>query len=354
MIKNSTESYINTTHNNILQFKTTIMKRTDFFTIAGNLITALFLITINLQAQNAGQSSSPAQLVDALHAAFGDHHSRAVHAKGIILEGTFTPDKQASSLSKAFHLQRKNSKVIVRFSDFTGIPEIPDNIGAANPRGFAIKFKMDDGTSTDIISHSFDGFPTPNSDQFRELLLAISTSGADAVKPTDLDKFLETHPVAKIFLTTQKNPESYATINYFGVNSFKLTNNKGAAYIIRYQFIPVAGEQLLSSAEMTKHGSEYLQDEIKSRITKGVIKFKMFAQIAAAGDKTDDPSIAWPSTRKKILLGTIEIKNLADNTITADKGLSFSPTNIPDGIETADPMLNFRSKAYPISVKNRQ
>jgi catalase len=330
------------------------MKRIHFLKTACYAIAAIFLLVTNLHAQNNGQTSTPGQLVDALHAAFGDHHSRAVHAKGIILEGTFTPDKQAASLTKAFHLQKKSSKVTIRFSDFTGIPNIPDNSGSANPRGMAIKFQMKDGTSTDIISHSFNGFPTTNSDQFRELLLAISTSGADAPKPTDLDKFLDTHPVAKTFLTTQKNPSSYATISYFGVNSFKFTNNKGQSYIIRYQFIPEEGEQLLTQEEMAKAGSEYLQTEIKTRISKKAFRFKMYAQIAEASDKTDDPSIAWPDSRKKIFLGTVEIKKLADNTTDGDKALSFSPNNIPDGIETADPMLNFRSKAYPISVKGRQ
>lgn len=330
------------------------MKKIQFLKIACFAIAAIIFTAFNLHAQNNGQTSTPGQLVDALHAAFGDHHSRAVHAKGIILEGTFTPDKQAASLSKAFHLQRKSSKVTVRFSDFTGIPDIPDNIGLANPRGLGIKFQTEDGKSTDIIGHSFDGFPTPNSDQFRELLLAISTSGADAAKPTELDKFLDTHPVAKTFLTTQKNPSSYATISYFGVSSFKFTNNKGVSNIIRYQFIPEQGEQLLTEEEMAKAGAEYLQKEIKTRIAKNPIRFKMYAQIAEAADKTDDPSIAWPATRKKIFLGTIEIKKLADNTAIGDKALSFTPNNIPDGIETADPMLNFRSKAYPISVKGRQ
>ena len=166
-------------------------------------------------AQDKAQTSTPGQLVDALHAAFGDHHSRAVHAKGIILEGTFTPDPQASTLSKAFHLQNESSRVIVRFSDFTGIPNIPDNIGLANPRGFAIKSQMNDGRNTDIVSHSFDGFPASTTDQFRELLLAISTSGANAPKPTDLDKFLDTHPIAKAFLTTRfSSPVPWARQHY--------------------------------------------------------------------------------------------------------------------------------------------
>ena len=301
-----------------------------------------------------GQTSSPGQLVDALHSAFGKHPARAVHAKGIILEGDFMPSAHAASLTTASHLQKTRSAVTVRFSDFTGIPDIPDNIGLANPRGFAIKFRLPDGSTTDIVGHSFNGFPTPTSDQFRELLLAIGASGPDAAKPTALDKFLGSHPIAKTFLTTQKTPASFGTIAYFGVNAFELTNHAGAHHYVRYQFLPVAGEHLSTADELAKAGPNYLMEEIRSHVAKGPIKYEMYAQLAEAGDVITDPSVAWPDSRKKVLLGTIEIRRLASNTPEQDKALAFSPNNLPDGIKTADPMLDFRSKAYPISVKGRQ
>ncbi|MEO8770815.1 MAG: catalase family peroxidase [Ferruginibacter sp.] len=317
-------------------------------------MTILSVTSINSNAQEAKPQSTPAELVDALHTTFGNNHSRAVHAKGIILEGAFTPASTAASITKAFHFQKQKSKVILRFSDFTGIPDIPDNAGAANPRGIAIKFIMPDSSNTDIVGHSFNGFPTQNPTQFRDLLLAIAASGSGAVKPTALDKFLDENPVAKTFLTTQKTPRSYATINYFGVNSFKFTNKHGVSNYIRYQFIAEEGEQILTAEQITNAGNNYLVDEIKEHVLKQTIKFKLYAQIAKDGDVIEDPSIAWPSDRKMVLLGTIEIKKLAANTVEEDKALFFIPNNIPDGIETADPMLNFRSKAYPISVKERQ
>ena len=63
-------------------------------------------------------------------------------------------------------------------------------MGSANPRGISIRFTLPDGTSTDIVGHSFDGFPTENPDQFRDLLLAIASSGPTAATPTALDRFL--------------------------------------------------------------------------------------------------------------------------------------------------------------------
>ncbi len=312
------------------------------------------IISVTSSAQTQGQKSSPAQLVDALHTTFGNHHARAVHAKGIILEGEFTPDPKAATLTTAFHLQEMHSQVIIRFSDFTGIPDIPDNAGAANPRGISIKFKMDDGKTTDIVGHSFNGFPTPNTDEFRELLLAIAASGPNASKPTTLDQFLGTHEIAKTFLTTQKNPVSYATISYFGVNAFSFTNAKGESHFIRYRFIPVGGEQLLDGDQFAKKDANYLIEEIKQHVSAHSFQFTLYAQLAETGDKIEDPSIAWPDSRELVPLGIITVTRLSANTADQDKALSFIPNNIPEGVRTADPMLEFRSKAYPISVRERQ
>jgi catalase len=309
---------------------------------------------LHANAQDSTRKSSPGDLVNALHSAFGKHEARAVHAKGIIFEGTFVPNKDAAKITKAAHLQSQSSKVLLRFSDFTGIPNIPDNNPAANPRGLGIKFIMPDNTTTDIISHSFNGFPTATSDEFRELLMAIAGSGPDAAKPTALDKFLATHPIAKTFFTTQHITSSFATINYYGVNSFKFTNKKGASHFIRYQFITEAGEKYITPEESEKENADYLFAEIKKRIAQGPVKFKLYAQVAEDGDKIEDPSIAWPDSRTRVLLGEIMLTKLTDNTTEEDKKFVLNPGNIPGGIEMADPMLELRAKAYPISVKERQ
>jgi len=307
-----------------------------------------------IAAAPAKERFSPAQLVDALHAAFGKHHARAVHTKGVILEGTFTPDPAAAALTKAAHLQRTPSKVVVRFSDFTGLPDIPDNAPPANPRGLAVRFTLPDGQSTDLVGHSFDGFPTQTADQFRELLLAIAASGPGAAAPTALDRFLEAHPVARRFLTTQKTPASFATIAYFGVNAFRFTARDGSARYIRYQLEPIGGEQLLTGEQAAAQGARYLQDEVAARVAKASFAFRMYAQVADPGDAIDDPSIAWPAQRTRVPLGVLTVARLADNTAKADQALAFSPRNLLPGIETADPMLDFRARAYPISVEERR
>lgn len=300
------------------------------------------------------QQHSPGELVHALHTAFGEHHARAVHAKGIVLEGSFEPDPEAAALTRAAHLQRTASRVALRFSDFTGLPDIPDNHPAANPRGIAIRFTLPDGAFTDIVGHSFNGFPTATSDEFRDLLLAIAASGPGATPPTALDRFLAGHPIAKTFLTTQHTPASFATITYYGVNAFEVTSRRGATHFIRYQFVPAGGEHLLPADQIANQGANYLFDEIRGHLAQGAIRFDLYAQVAERGDKIDDPSIAWPDTRKRVRLGRITLTRLAASTAEDDRALAFSPTNLLDGIRPADPMIEFRAKAYPISAAERR
>lgn len=298
---------------------------------------------------------APQQMVNALYSAFGDNHSRAVHAKGIMAMGAFEPSAEARSLTKAGIFAGASLPVLVRFSDFTGIPSIPDTTGAANPRGFALKFTLPDGSTADVVAHSFNGFPTRTTEEFRQLLLAIGASGPDAAKPTALDAFLGAHPIAKTFLTTQKPPPaSYATLSYFGVNAFAYTAADGRRSFVRYRFVPVGGEAFVPAAELAAKGPDYLQEELPQRLAKGPVAFDWYAQVAEAGDAIDDPSIAWPESRRLVKLGTIRIDRLAPDPAATDKATMFRPLDVPDGIEGADPMLGVRQAAYPLSFQHRQ
>ena len=59
---------------------------------------------------------------------------RPAHAKGILLTGMFTPSPEAASYTRAPHIQQDSTPVTVRFSDFAGIPTVPDN----DPRARAL------------------------------------------------------------------------------------------------------------------------------------------------------------------------------------------------------------------------
>ena len=321
-------------------------------TLAVALVTPTHVVA---QEAPASQKSLPEQLVDAFNGVFGVHPgARANHAKGVVLKGVFTPHASAASVSKAAHLQKQKTPVpvTVRFSDGSGLPTVPDT--DEMPRGMAVKFTLPDGSSTDIVALSFNGFPVATAEEFRDFLLAIGASGPDAPKPTAFDKFLSSHPTAKAFVEAPKPPPvSYATLAYFGVNSFKFINAKGVATLARYQLQPLAGAQFLINEQVSRMGPNYLTDEIRQRVRRGPIKFTLLVQVAAQDDKADDPSIAWPDTRRKVELGTITITKAVADSQTAEKKLLFMPGAVVPGIEAADPMIAARSAAYIFSLSRR-
>ena len=63
----------------------------------------------------------------ALNKVYGVHPGfRANHAKGVVAEGTFMATPDAARLSKAVIFNGSPILVTVRFSDSTGIPNLPD------------------------------------------------------------------------------------------------------------------------------------------------------------------------------------------------------------------------------------
>ncbi|MEI9994056.1 MAG: catalase [Rhizomicrobium sp.] len=297
---------------------------------------------------------TPLSMVEALHAAFGNHHARAVHTKGIVLEGTFTPSKEAKGLVKEPVFAGGTLPVIARFSDFAGVPTLPDNDDGAAPAGFAVKIKALNGDDFDIEANQHKDFIVSTFDEFAIFLRAVGATKPDSPHPNPVEQFLAANPHAKDFLGSLTYPISYAQAKYFGVNSVKFTNAKGQAAFVRYQFVPQAGEHYLTPAERKAASASYLGDELLARIAKGPIVFDLYAQIAIKGDKIEDPAIAWPDSRKRVKLGTFALTRLPADPGTAQRTLLFLPGQPHPGVEPADPMLVLRNSAYPISLGERQ
>ncbi len=296
----------------------------------------------------------PAQLVQDFHAAFGEHHARAVHTKGLILQGIYTPSAEAKDLCRAQLFMESSVPVIVRFSDFTGLPNIPDTEVNANPRGFAIKFLMPDGSNMDIVNHSFNGFPVSTSREFSALLQAIAHSGGEPTPGSELERFLGSHPTAKTFLTTQTElPQSWATTSFYSVNAVQFTDSQDRNRYVRYQFIPQAGEHSLASGEEATKSADYLSEELAARVAANPVRLTWYAQIAEDSDVIDDPATPWPEDRQRVSLGQIVIDQVGPNSPAADRSLAFNAGTLLPGIEIADPMLTIRNASYPHSFQER-
>jgi catalase len=257
---------------------------------------------------------TPEQAIDAANQVFGRHPGqRALHAKGVVLKGTFESMPGAGALTRAAHMQRPQTvPATVRFSNGAGNQ---DHDWAPDPRGLAVKLYLPDGSRTDIVAVSSPVFPTRTPEGFVELIQAQGSGVAAAWK---LPLFLARHPeairVLPLVTPTLLPPASYATIPYFGLHAFKWTNGSGESRYVRYILRPEAGVSRLAPWKARRRGADYLQQEIAQRVASGPVSFTLEVQVAESVD----------------------------------------PSRVTDGIECSDdPVLRFRPGAYSESIKRR-
>src|SRR5438094_6933157 len=203
------------------------------------------------------------QLLDALDTLSGLHAGfRPAHAKGLMCSGTFTPSPEAAKLTRAPHASKPSTPVLVRYSDSTGVPTIPDNDPQrSGPRGIAVRFHLGDHVHTDIVAHSTNGFPVRTGEEFLEFLRAAAAAGAG--KPEAIGAFLATHPNAKRFVETPKSiPTSFAREAFFAVTAFKFVNSNGVSRHGRFRIQPEEGTEYLSNEQAAANSTNFLFDEI--------------------------------------------------------------------------------------------
>jgi catalase len=97
-----------------------------------------------------------------------------------------------------------------------------------------------------------------------------------------------------------------------------------------------------------------LQEEIRRRLAREVVRFDLQLQIAAEGDPTDDPRAAWPDDRETVVVGKLELTELDPTVETEGEVFVFDPVRLTDGIELSDdPILHYRPRAYSVSAERR-
>jgi len=297
-------------------------------------------------------------LLGALDRLFGLHPGfRAVHAKGVMCSGAFTPTEEAGELSRALHLTRASTPVVVRFSDFAGVPNIPDNAAeGASPRGMAVRFFLADHVHTDLVMHSAEAFPVRTGEEFLEFARAIATSGPDAAHPTPIEKFLGGHPNALRFVQLPKPiPTSFARESYFGVSAFKFTNPAGLSRHGKYRVLPAAGNEYLTPEDAAAKSPDFLGEEIAARLGNGPVRFRIMVQLAEPGDEVSDATATWPATRRQIELGTINLTKMVNHLEPEMRKIIFDPIPRLEGIAaTDDPLFEVRAAIYLRSGRRRR
>ncbi len=298
--------------------------------------------------------------MDALNAVNGGAHPgfRAVHAKGTVCKGTFTPTPEAAGLCRAAHLQGEPVEATIRFSNASGNPGTSD----ANPiagRGMAVKFHLPDGEATDIVAVPLVVFLARTPEDFLEFTRArIPDPETGLPDPEKLGAYLAEHPetglaiqkgLAKIAPTS-----SFATSDYRALHAFCLVDADGGEHWGRYGWEPEDGLEYLTDEQRDGAPRDYLQEEIRERLGSGIARFTLEFTLACDDDPLDDPTAEWEGEHEVTELGELEVIEVIEDAETAESPLVFDPMRLTDGIEpSADKILAARPKAYAVSIERR-
>ncbi len=321
--------------------------------LAATVILTSFAITPAIAAD-----VDPEALVNGQEALVGNKFpkERRSGAKGLCVEGTFTGDAAARSLSKASLLDGKTYPVNGRFSIGGGNLTASDKGKTARGLAFQVKLPNNEEFITTMISAPVFGISTP--ENFLKFLESRRPDPATGMPdPVKVKAFNDAHPDVKPqveYLAAAPVPASYATVNYWGVNAFKVVNAEGKSNFVRWQFAPVAGLKGLTAEEIEKFPNDFLFDELRKRVASAPVSFDMKLQVAGPGDDTKNSTVVWPQDRQVVIGGRLTIAKVDAGNGGACKDFNFDPLVLPAGIEPSDdPILLIRQPAYAISFTRR-
>ena len=208
-----------------------------------------------------------------------------------------------------------------------------------------------------VVTGTFTPAPSARgiSEDFLAFLTAVAHTTPQSRHPNPVEQFLEAHPSALKFIQdAQPLPVSFATLAYFGNNAFVFVDSAGVKRAGRYRILPAAGVATLDSTSAAKAGPEYLFQDLKRRLARGAVRFRIVAQMAAPDDNTSDGSIVWPDDRNIVELGSLALKAVAPANEELQRTLTYNPIFLTPGIQLSDdPLVSLRSAVYALSVAHR-
>lgn len=300
----------------------------------------------------------PTQMIESFEGTFGVHPGmRRNHAKGTCATGEFVGKQSTQALSRSALFSGSAVPVLARFSVGGGNPEVED-VDAALPRGMALEFRLPGETRQHMtmVNTPIFGGATPAS--FNDAIVAArpdpETGKPDARK---LDAYMASHPDARPLAEWSKHhgpTASYFQSTYYSIHTFEFLDAKGIAHPVKWRFVPRDGVKELTAAQIASAPHDFLETTLIERAHRGNLRWDMVVYVGEPSDPTDDPSLAWPESRRHFVAGTLTISEATPQHGAACEKVNFDPLVLADGIAPSrDPVLLFRSPAYAVSFGKR-
>jgi catalase len=174
---------------------------------------------------------------------------RVVHARGAAAHGYFQVYEDLSDLTMAepFRDPSKQTPVFVRFSTVAGSRGSADT--PRGVRGFAVKFYTDEG-NWDLVGNNMPVFFIQDAIKFPDLIHAVKPEPnneipqAASAHDTFWDFVSLTPESAHMLMWVMSDralPRSFATMEGFGIHTFRLVNAEGVSRFVKFHWKPVKG-----------------------------------------------------------------------------------------------------------------
>lgn len=311
-----------------------------------------------LGAEPGSTEVTAPQMIDAFEGVYGvQRGQRRNHAKGSCAAGEFVGTTAAAALSRSPLFSGKAIPVVARFSVGGGNPAQPDAEPA--PRAMALEFRLPGGALQHFTMIDAPIFAAASPASFRDFLVAAKPDPKTGQPdPEKLKAYAATHPDAKPadLLASQHTPTAnYYQATYFSVHTFKFIDAKRTEHLVRWRFVPRDGTKELTAAQIKAAPRDFLEKNLIERTRKGPVVWDMIVYVGEPGDPQDNPTVAWPESRKHFTAGTLTITQATPQQKgVACEPINFDPLVMADGIApTNDPVLLFRSPAYAVSFAKR-
>jgi catalase len=139
------------------------------------------------------------------------------------------------------------------------------------------------------------------------------------------------------------------------LNTFRFINAAGAVAWVRWSLAPTQPFEPVSADASQQAGTNYLFNALIASIHRHPLEWQLVVTVAQPGDPTDDATIAWPSDRVQVDVGTVTIDHVESDDTSPARDINFDPLVLPDGMASSDdPLLSARSAVYSQSFARRE
>jgi catalase len=291
---------------------------------------------------------------------------RIVHARGSGAHGFFECYKPLTQYTRAapFREAGKVTPVFVRFSTVQGERGSKDT--ARDVRGFAVKFYTDEG-NWDLVGNNMPVFFIQDAMKFPDLVHAVKPEAhhqmpqAASAHDTFWD-FVSLMPESTHMLmwvmSDRAIPRSYATMQGFGVHSYRFVNEDGESVFVKFHWSPTAGTHSLVWDEAVKISGadpDYHRRDLWERIESGAYpEYELGVQIfteAQAGQFSFDILDATKIIPEELVpvqpVGRMVLNRNPDNFFAETEQVAFCTAHVVPGIDFSnDPLLAGRIHSY--------